>query len=127
MGSSTHARMERVNAHAALLMACELLRYRPTDTGYDVWLTRITQLDNTAGETPAHYCSLRTPPSHDNEEAQGAAPPPTPACGGRIKPGCGAHPGSSPREPPPRAEGDGDTSQIVHPEPPMDACAVLEQ
>jgi hypothetical protein len=29
---------------AALLMAQELLRYRPTKAGQDVWLARITEL-----------------------------------------------------------------------------------
>ena len=38
---------------AALLMARELLRYRPANQGYYAWLGRITELVNAAGEALA--------------------------------------------------------------------------
>ena len=42
-----------MDARAALLMAHELLRYRPVDDLYDDWLDRIPELISTAGGSPA--------------------------------------------------------------------------
>ena len=62
------------NPQAALLMARELLRYRPDDAGYDAWLGRITELVNVAGDAPAPSHSLRPPPSRAGDPAYGAPP-----------------------------------------------------
>ena len=51
--SSSLVRRGPVYQQPALLMARELLRYRPADDLYDEWLHRITELVNTAGEAPA--------------------------------------------------------------------------
>jgi hypothetical protein len=42
--SSSHGRRDAPTPSTALLMAQELLRYRPTEARQDVWLTRITEL-----------------------------------------------------------------------------------
>lgn len=62
--------------HAALLMAQELLRYRPTDGGYDAWLGRITELFDATrdGQTPSR--SLPAPPSHAERAGRDTPPPP---------------------------------------------------
>ena len=69
---------------AALLMAQELLRYRPTDAGHDGWLARVTELVNAAGAAPAPSRSMAPPPSrapHAGSIAHGAPPPPPPPGG----------------------------------------------
>ena len=43
-GSSSHARRTPTDAHVALLLARELLHYRPVDDLYEDWLARITKL-----------------------------------------------------------------------------------
>src|SRR3954462_5844692 len=43
-GSSSHARRAPMDAHAALLMANELLRYRLVDDLYEDWLDRVAEL-----------------------------------------------------------------------------------
>ena len=52
-GSSSHAHRAPADAHAALLLARELLHYHPVDDLYEEWLTRITELISTAGGSPA--------------------------------------------------------------------------
>ena len=56
VGSSSHARRAPVDAQAALLMARELLCYRPVDNLYEDWLDRIAELANAAG-APLHHPS----------------------------------------------------------------------
>ncbi|KAE8774148.1 hypothetical protein D1007_53575 [Hordeum vulgare] len=51
--SSSHARLERVNAQATLLMARELLRYHPANVAYDAWLGCITEFITAAGVAQA--------------------------------------------------------------------------
>ncbi|KAE8793911.1 hypothetical protein D1007_31346 [Hordeum vulgare] len=70
--SSPHAHLEHVNAQAALLMASELLRYRPANDSYDAWLGSITELVTTVREAPSTSCSLRPPPSRPRDVAHGA-------------------------------------------------------
>ena len=41
-----------MDAHAALLLARELLHYRPIDDLYEDWLARITELVSAAGGSP---------------------------------------------------------------------------
>ena len=61
----------------ALLMAWELLCYRPTDDLYDEWLHRITELVNAAGEVPAPTHSSRPPSLMEGNMDHGVlAPPP---------------------------------------------------
>lgn len=88
MASSSHARLERVNAENALLMVPELLRFHPPNAGYDTWFARITQLVTTAGEAQTPSGSLRHPPSRDEKEAQGASLPAL-VSGDQAKPRCG--------------------------------------
>lgn len=57
-GSSSHALRAPADAHAALLLARELLHYRPIDDLYDEWLARITELVSAAGGSPAPSLSL---------------------------------------------------------------------
>src|SRR5664279_4846120 len=47
---------------AALLLAQELLRDRPTEAGHDGWLARITELVNAAGAASAPSRSMAPPP-----------------------------------------------------------------
>jgi hypothetical protein len=60
---------------AALLMARELLRYRPTEAGYDAWLACITKLVNVAGDAPAPSRFLPPPSPCAGEVAHGEPPP----------------------------------------------------
>lgn len=73
---SSHARRGPANAHAALLMARELLRYRPTDNLYEDWLDRIAELVSAAREAPAPPRSLPPPPPLAGDVAHSAPPPP---------------------------------------------------
>ena len=41
-----------MDVHASLLLARELLHYRPVDDLYEDWLARITELVSTAGGSP---------------------------------------------------------------------------
>ena len=50
--SSSHARCARTEVHAMLLLARELLHYRPVDDLYEDWLARITELVSAAGGSP---------------------------------------------------------------------------
>ena len=52
-----------MDAHASLLLARELLRYRPVDDLYKDWLARITELVSAAGGSPLLSLSLPRPPS----------------------------------------------------------------
>jgi hypothetical protein len=96
MASSSLARHRPANAQAALLMARELLRYRPANEGYDAWLGRITELVNAAGEAPAPSHSLRPPPSRAGDVAHGTPLPP-PLCGDSAEPRHDARPRNPPR------------------------------
>ncbi|KAE8787859.1 hypothetical protein D1007_38182 [Hordeum vulgare] len=98
IASSSHARLERVNAQAMLLMACKLLRYRPADAGYDTWLGRIIELVTATREDLTPSRSVHTPPSRDGEVAQGA-PPPHPAHIDQAEPRRDARPGNHPHMP----------------------------
>ena len=49
VGSLSHACRVPTDARAALLMAPELLRYRPIDDLYEDWLDRIAELVRAAG------------------------------------------------------------------------------
>ena len=57
-GSSSHACHTPADAQAMLLMACELLRYRPVDDLYEDWLDRIAELVSAAGGSPVPSLSL---------------------------------------------------------------------
>ena len=76
--SSSHARRAPTDAQAALLMARELLRYRPVDDLYEDWLDRIAELVSAAGGSPASSLSLPHPPPAAGDVAHGAPPPPPP-------------------------------------------------
>ncbi|KAE8782364.1 hypothetical protein D1007_44282 [Hordeum vulgare] len=56
--SSSHARLERVNEQATRLMARELMLYLLADVGYDVWLSRITELVAAPRKSQPHSRSL---------------------------------------------------------------------
>ena len=71
-GSSSHARRAPADAHATLLLARELLHYRPVDDLYDEWLARITELVSAAGGSPASSLSLHHAPPCASDEAPGA-------------------------------------------------------
>ena len=60
-GSSSHARRAPADAHAALLLARELLHYSPVDDLYDEWLARTTELVIAAGGSPAPSLLLYHP------------------------------------------------------------------
>ena len=60
-GSSSHARRAPMDAHAALLMANELLRYRSVDDLYEDWLDRVAEIVRAAGGSPAPSLSLPSP------------------------------------------------------------------
>ena len=77
-GSSSHARRAPADAHAALLLARELLHYRPVDDLYDEWLARITELVSAAGGSPAPSLSLHRALPCAGNEAPGAPQPPPP-------------------------------------------------
>lgn len=51
-GSSSHARRATTDAQAALLLAREVLHYRPIDDLYEEWLARITELVSAGGALP---------------------------------------------------------------------------
>ena len=74
--SSSHARRGPANSQAALLMARELLRYRPADDLYEEWLDRIAELVSAAGEAPASSRSLPPPPPRAGDPAHGVPLPP---------------------------------------------------
>ena len=77
-GSSSHARRAPTDAHAMLLLARELLHYRPVNDLYDEWLARITELISAAGGSPALSVSLPRPPSCAGGADQEVPPPPPP-------------------------------------------------
>lgn len=98
--SSSHARRTPTDTHAALLLAHELLHYRPVDDLYEDWLARITELVSTAGGSPMQSLSLPRP--HLAQEArirrclcqllpkkvpwlQGAQPQDETLCGRRLR------------------------------------------
>ena len=58
-GPSSHAHRAPMDAHAALLLARELLHYHPVDDLYEEWLARITELVSAAGGSPASPSVLR--------------------------------------------------------------------
>ena len=58
-GSSSHACRAPADVHAVLLLACEILHYRPVDDLYEEWLARITELVSAAGGSPAPSLSPR--------------------------------------------------------------------
>src|SRR5664279_2317681 len=62
--ASSRGRHSQPTPQAALLMAQELLRYRPTEAGHEGWLARITELVNATGVAPAPSHSMAPPPSH---------------------------------------------------------------
>ena len=63
-----------MDAQAALLMARELLRYRPIDDLYEDWLDRIAELVSAAGGSPVPSLSLPRPPLAAGDVAHGAPP-----------------------------------------------------
>ena len=63
-----------MDAHASLLLARELLHYRPVDDLYEDWLARITELVCAAGGAPLRSLSLLRPPSRAGGEDQEAPP-----------------------------------------------------
>ena len=65
-----------MDARAALLMAHELLRYRPVDDLYEDWLDRIVELVRAAGGSPTPSYSLPHPPPATGDAAHEAPPPP---------------------------------------------------
>ena len=74
--SSSHARREPANAQSALLMARDLLLYRPADDLYKDWLDRIVELISTSGEAPVLSRSLPPLQPQPSDVAHGAPPPP---------------------------------------------------
>ena len=50
-----------MDAQAVLLMANEILRYRPVDDLYEDWLDRVAELVRAAGGSPAPSLSLPYP------------------------------------------------------------------
>ena len=83
--SSSHARRAPTDAHAALLLARELLHYRPVDDLYEDWLARITELVSAAGGSPLSSLSLPHPPFRAGGEDQ-EVPPPHPPQEGALAP-----------------------------------------
>ena len=75
-GSSSHARRVPADARVAILMAHEILRYRPVDDLYEDWLDRIAELVRAAEGSPAPSLSLPRPPPATGDVAHGATPPP---------------------------------------------------
>src|SRR5664279_6404044 len=81
--ASSRGRHSQPTPQAALLMAQELLRYRPTEAGHDGWLARITELVNAAGAAPAPSRSMAPPlPPPSTHAGHDAPPPPPPPPGG---------------------------------------------
>ena len=60
-----------MDARAVLLMAHELLRYRPVDDLYEDWLDRVAELVCAAGGSPAPSLSLPRPPPATCDMAHG--------------------------------------------------------
>ena len=61
-GSLSHAHRALADARAALLMAHELLHYRPVDDLHEDWLDHITELVSAVGGPPAPSLLLPHPP-----------------------------------------------------------------
>src|SRR5664279_744331 len=100
--ASSRGRHSQPSPQAALLMAQELLRYRPTEAGHDGWLARITELVNVAGAAPAPSRSMAPPPPPPSAHAGHGAPPPPPPPGD----GAGHHRGArAPGGAPPPSHG----------------------
>ena len=110
--SSSHARRAPTYAHAALLLARELLHNRPVDDLYEDWLARITELGSAAGGSPLRSLSLPRPPSRAGGEDQEAPPPPPPQ-EGALAPRRAA-PGRDPPRPAP-AQQEGSCQEIPRP------------
>src|SRR3954464_15922494 len=70
--SSSHALRAPLEARVALIVANELLRYRPVDDVYKEWLDRIAELVRAAGGSSAPSVPLRRTPSRAGNEAPGA-------------------------------------------------------
>lgn len=81
VGSSSHARHPPMDARAALLMAQELLPYRPVDDLYKDWLDCIADLVCVAGGSPTPSLSPPRSPPATGDVAHGAPPPPLPQDG----------------------------------------------
>ena len=80
MSASTQGRAAPSPA-TALLMAQELMRYRPTQANHDAWLGRLEELINTAAvpaPAPAPSRSLVHHSGHGGNIAHVAPPPPPP-------------------------------------------------
>src|SRR3954471_1915114 len=90
-GSSSRALRAPMEARAALIMANELLRYRPVDDVYEEWLDRVAELVRAAGGSPAPSVPLHRTPPRAGDEAPGAPQPPPPQEGAmaprRVAPG----------------------------------------
>lgn len=109
--------------HAALLMAQELLRYRPTEGGYDAWLGRITELVDAARDGQAPSRSLPAPPSRADRAERDAPPPPPNRDVAERRPAARAlEPSRGSLAP----DCDSDSCQIIRRAPP-DARVVLEK
>ena len=67
-----------MDTHAALLLARELLHYRPIDDLYEEWLACITELISDAGGSSALSLSLPRPPSCAGDADQEVPMPPPP-------------------------------------------------
>ncbi|KAE8808769.1 hypothetical protein D1007_14862 [Hordeum vulgare] len=78
-GSASRARPEMPHGRRALVMATELLRYRPAPDRREDWLHCIKELIVSAGDSAALSCSLRPQLSLTYNEGQDAPPPP-PRC-----------------------------------------------
>ena len=57
-----------MDAHASLLLARELLHYRPVNNLYEDWLARITELVGATGGSPLRSLSLLRPASRAGGE-----------------------------------------------------------
>src|SRR4051812_49766750 len=77
-GSSSHALRAPLEARAALIVANELLRYRPVDDVHEEWLDRVAEVVPAAGGSPPPAAPLPRPPPPLGNEAPGAFPPPPP-------------------------------------------------
>lgn len=122
--ASSLARHDPPAPQAALLMARELLRYRPTEAGYDAWLARITELINAAGDTPAPSRPLPPPSPRGGRAGHGAPPPPPP-----TDDGAGHHRGARTPEPSHGASSPhhADASCQIARRAALDARVILEQ
>ncbi|KAE8777805.1 hypothetical protein D1007_49391 [Hordeum vulgare] len=74
--SASCALPEVPHGRGALVMATQLLRYRPAPDRHDEWLQRIEELIAAAGDLAALSCSLQPKPSLANNEEKDAPPPP---------------------------------------------------